>query len=55
MKENEISVTFHCDKVLMDKFEKAIIQKAQALGIMLSKKQAIQLAMKLAIEKWENE
>ncbi len=55
MKDNEISVTFHADKELMEKFEKAMIKKAQSIGIMLTKKQALQLAMKLAIEKWENE
>ena len=52
MKENEISVTFFADKDLMKQFEKAKELKAASMGIGLTKKQAIHLALKEAIEIW---
>ena len=52
MKENEISVTFFADKELMKEFEKAKEKKAASLGIALTKKQALHLAIKDAIEGW---
>jgi len=56
MKENEVSVTFHADKNLMDEFEKVKDFKAAAMGIGgLSKKQALQLAIKETIERWKKE
>lgn len=53
MRENEVSVTFHVDKGLMEEFEKAKDQKSVDIGIPLNKKQALVLAMKEAIEKWK--
>ena len=52
MGEDEISVTFFANKEVMDQFEKAKDLKAKELGIKLTKKQALQLAMKEAIERW---
>jgi len=52
MKGNEISVTFFADKDLMKEFEKAKELKAASMGIGLTKKQAIHLALKEAIEVW---
>jgi hypothetical protein len=55
MDENEVSVTFFVDKELMRKFEVAKDEKAKTLGIKLTKKQALQLAMKDAISAWTKE
>ena len=52
MKENEISVTFFADKDLMKQFETAKDKKAESIGIGLTKKQALHLAIKEAIESW---
>ncbi len=52
MDENEISVTFFADKDVMNQFDKAKEIKAKELGFKLTKKQALQLAIKEAIEKW---
>lgn len=52
MKENEVSITFYADKDLIKEFEKALERKALKLGINLTKKQALQLAMKDAISNW---
>lgn len=53
MKEKEISVTFFVDKDSMEAFEKAKEFKAEQLGISLTKKQALQLAIKEATENWK--
>jgi hypothetical protein len=55
MGEDEISVTFFANKEVMSQFEKAKDLKAKELGIKLTKKQALQLAMKEAIERWTKE
>lgn len=55
MDENEISVTFFADKDLMNEFNKAKEYKARQIGIKLTKKQALQLAIKEAIDKWTKE
>lgn len=55
MGEDEISVTFFANKEVMEQFEKAKEFKAKELGIKLTKKQALQLAMKEAIERWTTE
>lgn len=52
MKEDEISVTFFADKEMMRDFEKAKLKKADSIGIGLTKKQALHLAIKEAIENW---
>ena len=52
MKENDVSITFHIDKDLLKEFEKAKDLRAAKIGIDLNKKQALQLAIKDAIEKW---
>jgi rRNA-processing protein FCF1 len=52
MDEKEISVTFFISKDIMDEFEKAKEKKAKTVGISLTKKQALQLAIKEAIENW---
>lgn len=52
MNEKEISVTFFISKDIMDEFEKAKEKKAEIVGIGLTKKQALQLAIKEAIERW---
>jgi len=53
MDEKEISVTFFADKDVMDEFEKAKEFKERQLGIKLTKKQALQIAIKEAIENWK--
>lgn len=55
MKENETSVTFHIDKELLKKFEKATDLKSNDVGIPLNRKQSMTLAIKEAIEKWTKE
>lgn len=56
MKQNEISVTFHADKDLMDEFDKIKDLKAKNMGLTdLTKKQALQLAIKETIERWKKE
>ena len=56
MKENEVSVTFHADKNLMDEFDKVKDLKAETLGLTdLTRKQALQLAIKESIERWKKE
>ena len=52
MKENELSFTFHIEKELMGDFEKAIERKGKELGIPLTKKQALHLAIKEVVNKW---
>lgn len=55
MDEDEVSVTFFANKEVMEQFEKAKDFKARELGIKLTKKQALQLAMKEAIDRWTKE
>jgi metal-responsive CopG/Arc/MetJ family transcriptional regulator len=52
MKKNEISVTFHIDKELLKDFDEVIQKKAKSIGIPLTRKQALHLAIKETIEKW---
>ena len=52
MKTNDISMTFHIDRDLLKEFEKAKDIRASKIGIDLNKKQALQLAIKEAIENW---
>lgn len=53
MDEHEISVTFFADKNVMEQFKDAIQFKEKELGIKLSKKQALQIAIKEAISNWQ--
>jgi hypothetical protein len=55
MDENEISVTFYINREVMQEFEKAKDYKAADLGIKLTKKQALQLAIKEASKNWTKE
>ena len=56
MKNDEVSVTFHAEKKLIDEFDKAKDIKATVIGIRdLTRKQAFQLAIKEAIERWKTE
>jgi hypothetical protein len=55
MKENETSVTFHIDKELLKKFDKATELKSSEVGILLNRKQSLHLALKEAISAWTKE
>jgi hypothetical protein len=52
MKENETSVTFHIDKEVLKKFEKAVKFKEDELGIPLNRKQSLHLALKEITKAW---
>ena len=56
MKDNEVSVTFHADKNLMDEFNKVKDLKAKQMGLTdLTRKQALQLAIKESMDRWNKE
>ncbi|MEI6138270.1 MAG: hypothetical protein WCP85_03350 [Mariniphaga sp.] len=56
MKDNEISVTFHADKAIIEKLDKASKLKAASMGLgVITRKQAFNLAIKEAVERWGKE
>ena len=53
MNENETSISLIVDKKLLDEFMNSISCKSKHLGIPLTRKQAMHLAMKEAIDNWK--
>ncbi|GEM_PF-4107059 len=56
MKNNEIPISFHTDKDLIEEFDKASKLKASEMGLGdITRKQAFNLAIKEAVERWKKE
>lgn len=53
MKENEVSITFHIDKEVLQEFEEAAKAKGEEIGLPLNRKQSMYLAIKEAIKNWK--